>query len=310
MRFTLTSVILVVLVLPTGLAIAQDSAASGPGLVRPMVAVLPFESGDLPQTWRWTWGGHTWPAGMGITDLLARELQRELRGRPVVLADPEALYRVLLERGLQREDGLPMELAGEIARAHGAQYFVTGRIGLTNLHRTISPLRLDQDWYLGYVTLDALLVDARSLRPLAILRGKASWRQIGRGWKTGDRTRVDLSGGFFAGSWLGRATGVAIRTVAADVEQRLRPLAISGEWLQETGPAVIAVDGRRTTINIGRVHGTEVGQTFEVRRAEDATVVGTVTIDEVGEVVATGRIVYSQPGLRARVGDVIAFGAG
>jgi len=305
-RVRLAGVMVVVLVLVGGVAVAQEPSGSAPGVVSPMVAVLPFASGDLPDSWRWTWGGRVWAAGMGITDLLAQELQRELRGRPVVLADPDAIYRDLIERGLQREDGIPVEVAAEIARAHGAQYFVTGRVGLFDVRRTVAPLRIDQDWYVAYVALDGVLVDARSLHTLSLLHGQGTWQQTGRGWETGERSRVDLSSGFFAGTLLGRAAGVAIRSVANDIDDRLRPLAVSGAWLEETGPAVVGVDARRITINLGALRGVAVGQAFEVLKLEDGVVLGTLTIDEVGEVLASGLIAYPVRGTRARVGDPVA----
>lgn len=306
-RLSLAGVMVVVLGLSGGAAVAQEAAdaAAVPGVVRPMVAVLPFESGDLPESWHWTWGGRIWPAGMGIADLFAQELRRELRGRPVVLADPDAIYRALLDRGLQREDGISAELAAEIARARGAQYFVTGRVGLFDVRRTVAPLRIDQDWYVAYVALDAMLVDARSLHTLRLLRGQGTWQQTGRGWETGNRARVDLSSGFFAGTLLGRATGVALRSVASDIEDVLRPPALSGAWLEETGPAVVGVDARRITINAGAWHGVAVGDAFEVRKLEDGVVLGTLTIDEVGEVLASGLIAYPVRGTRARVGDPV-----
>ncbi|GEM_PF-6232264 len=214
MRAAVTTVI--ALMLCGGIVLAQGERPEGP-----TIAVVSFYNGAIPQNWYWSCCGRGWTAGAGVADLVAVELERQLRGREMRVADRGALHRLMIREDLERRDELPVPVALELARELGADYLVLGRVRSFEVIDLSIPFIERDDRAIARVTLDVAIFDTRSGAVVGEVRGlgrRAAWVPP---WDQGDAP-ADIGSTGFRRTLLGATMDDAVRSVAERIRRQVR----------------------------------------------------------------------------------------
>ncbi len=305
-RRAMTFALALMLLLPAGLA-AGDAETISADTDRPTIAVVAFGSDAIDSGWYWSCCRRMWAAGHGIADMVATELQRDLRGRAPAVLDREALHDFLIAERLHPRDQLSIATAARVARELDAELAVLGQVRQFEAFR-ISRFLHGGDWAQGSVILHAKIIDARS----AVVVGEenaTSFRiRAVPPWDIGDRPRTDIGSSQFQYSFLGRTTAEAARSMAGRLRRGVQTLTSSGAWRTWDGPAVVRIGGGKVTINHGEDDGVAPGDEFTITRIDRAEgsrlVLGTIRVREVEETLATGRIDRIEDTPRPRPGDL------
>ena len=209
---------MIVLALGAGVVPAQDGRPEGP-----TIAVVSFYNGAIPESWHWSCCGRGWTAGAGVAELVAVELERQLRGREMRVADRGTLHRLMIREDLERVDELPLPVALELAREVGAEYAVLGRVRSFEVIDLSVPFIERDDRAIARVTLDAAIFDTRSGAVVGEVRGLGRRAASVPPWDHGDAPG-DIGSTRFKRTLLGGTMDEAVRSVAERIRGRVRVL--------------------------------------------------------------------------------------
>ncbi|MFP4248466.1 MAG: hypothetical protein ACLFU7_02340 [Armatimonadota bacterium] len=287
--------------------LAAAEAQNAPAPDGPTIAVVAFGSDAIDSAWYWACCSRMWAAGHGIADMVATELQRDLRGRAPRVLDREVLHDFLIAERLHRRDQLSIATAARVARELDADLAVLGQTREFEAFR-ISRFLHGGDWAQGRVILHAKIIDARSGVVVGEENATSFRVRAVHPWDIGDRPRTDIGSSRFEYSFLGRTTSEAARSMAGRLHRAVQTLTSSGAWQTSDGPTVVGIGGGKLTINHGENDGVAPGDEFTIirvdRRDGSRRVLGTLKVREVEATRATGRIDRIEDTPPPRPGDL------
>jgi hypothetical protein len=287
--------------------LAAAEARETPAADGPTIAVVAFGSDAIDTAWYWSCCSRMWAAGHGIADMVATELQRDLRRRASRVLDREVLHDFLIVERLHRRDQLSIATAARVARELDADLAVLGQTREFEAFR-ISRFLDGGDWAQGRVILHAKIIDVRSGVVVGEENATSFRIRAVPPWNIGDRPRTDIGSSRFEYSFLGRTTSEAARLMAGRLHRVVQTLTSSGAWQTWDGPTVVGIDGGMVTINRGEDDAVAPGEEFilvRVDQAQDGRIVlGTLKVREVEATLATGRVHRVEDAPRPRPGDL------
>lgn len=205
----------------------------------PTIAVIAFEGDAIPSGWYWSCCRRVWSPGFGVADMVAVELERQLRGRRPGVVDSAALQRLLIAENLHEGDDLSVETAARIAGELGADLAVLGRTSVFEVFDVSIPFDRHDHRAWARVTLEAKIIDVRSGVVVAQARGLGRIARSVPPWDQGDYASADIGSTGFRRTLLGQTTDRAVRALCDRIRARVRALT-----RREFSPAGSAAAGR------------------------------------------------------------------